>query len=66
MCVAHGKPLACHVSSCMALLEPLYRGVPIQLMAAQRECMRGAARRRKRKGGEEKRNGGKERRKGGK
>ena len=30
MCMPHGKPcvchMACHVSSCMALLEPIYRG----------------------------------------
>ena len=64
-CRTHGKPcvwhMACHVSSCMALLEPIYRGgVPIQLMEAQIECMGGAARRRMRKGIKEKGRRGKE------
>ena len=60
-CRTHGKPyvwhMASHVSSCMALLEPIYRGVPIQLMGAQIECVGGAARRRRRKGKEKGRRG---------
>ena len=53
----HVGHMASHVSSCMPLLEPIYRGVPIQFMGAQIECVGGAARRRRRKGKEKGRKG---------
>ena len=69
-CRTHGKPgvwhMACHVSSCLALLRPINMGVPIQFVGQQIQFVGGAARRRRRKGGKEKRKEGKEIRKGGK
>ena len=71
--------MASHVSTCMALLKPIYMGSQIQFVGGGGGGGGGGAAsfspweqqgegggREKRKGGKEKRKGGKERRKGGK
>ena len=66
---------SCHVSTCMALLKPIYMGSQIQLVGgggggaaslSPWEQQGEGGGREKRKGGKEKRKGGKEKRNGGK
>ena len=76
MCMAHGKPCVWHMASmcvthgmpCVIMHVPfgtyISREVPIQLMAAQIECVGGAVRRRRRKGKEKGRRGKEKGRKG--
>ena len=60
----HVGHMESHVSSCMALLKPINRGVPIQFMGAKIQFVGGAARRRRRKGKEKGRRGKEKGRKG--